>query len=490
MSLLEPDVSPSLEGDTVGGMSDTDDGEKKWSPLSNDAFFVKGKKIEPANTTLVRQRLDDYLVKLYIDEPFWARLSAHTSKVITRAIPTAAATWHQGGFIMMFNPDFIGGLDSAGRREEVYGVIKHELSHIGFGHLGSRYYPDDIEEQVKKMNPDEYRAFERRKRVLQAATDSAINTLLLDDGEMNGKKCELPGAPWVPGLRPGTPLDPVKDPLKPLQALRLALPPSPFDEAVMGAEKLQSTDYYYQLYDKFIAESDGEGEAGTDSHDMWATGSKRMIEVEAKRILKDAVKEGEGRGWGTVPMRMRTILRQMVSNEVNWQDRLRQWIGINGDPATRFRTRRRVDRKYPGLFPGVKRQRGVRVAVAIDQSASVHDALLTRLLAVIGGLSEVATITLVPFDTAVVEERIEVLTVGQQPSFERAACGGTDFDCITGWVNEPKNENVFDVLIIATDGEAARPQACRIPRVWVIGPGCKLGFETDEEVIQLSDETV
>lgn len=488
MSLQEPDVSPSGEGDTVGDMSDTSDGEKKWSPLSNDPFFVKGKKIEPAFTPLVKRRLDDYLAKMYIEEPFWARLSAHTSKVITGTVPTAAAAWHQGSFIMMFNPDFIGKLDSTGRREEVTAVIKHELSHIGFGHLGSRYYPEDIEERVKKMDEVELIAFKRRKKILQAATDSAINTLLLDDGEMTGTKCVLPGAPWVPGLRPGTPLDATKDPLTPLQALQLALPPSPFDEAVMGAEKLQSTDYYYQLYEKFTVHGDGDsGDAGTDDHEMWGSGSRRLIEVEAKRILKDAVREAECRGWGTVPMRMRSVLRQMVSNEVDWQERLRRWIGINGDPATRYRTRRRVDRKYPGLFPGVKRQRGVRVAVAIDQSASVHDSLLTRLLAVIGGLSEVATVTLIPFDTSVVEEKIETLTVGQQPSFERVACGGTSFDCITEWVNLPKNAGLYDILVVATDGGAPKPQVCSIPRVWVTGPGCKLEFETNEEVIQLSD---
>ena len=282
-----------------------------------------------------------------------------------------------------------------------------------------------------------------------------------------------------------------KDPLTPLQALQLALPPSPFDEAVMGAEKLQSTDYYYQLYEKFTVHGDGvSGDAGTDDHEMWGSGSKRLIEVEAKRILKDAVREAECRGWGTVPVRMRSVLRQMVSNEVDWQERLRRWIGINGDPATRYRTRRRVDRKYPGLFPGVKRQRGVRVAVAIDQSGSVYDALLGRLLAVIAGLSEVASVTIVPFDTAVVEEKIETLGVGQVPSFERVACGGTNFDCITEWVNDPKNAGVYDVLIVATDGGAPHPQVCCIPRVWVVGPGCTLDFTTDEEVITLTDETV
>jgi predicted metal-dependent peptidase len=73
------------------------------------------------------------------------------------------------------------------------------------------------------------------------------------------------------------------------------------------------------------------------------------------------------------------------------------------------------------------------------------------------------------------------------PKHMRTRCGGTDFQAVTDYVNAPKNRGRWDGYIIMTDGECSKPSGSRVKRAWIIVPGEKLLFETDELVVQMDD---
>jgi predicted metal-dependent peptidase len=101
--------------------------------------------------------------------------------------------------------------------------------------------------------------------------------------------------------------------------------------------------------------------------------------------------------------------------------------------------------------------------VSIDQSGSVSNALLEEFYAELNTLSQIASFTVVPFDTEVVEETVHEWKKGAQMEAIRFKSGGTDFNAPTEYVNS----NTFDGHIILTDMCAPRPIASRCLRMWL-----------------------
>ena len=125
---------------------------------------------------------------------------------------------------------------------------------------------------------------------------------------------------------------------------------------------------------------DGEGDAAEysfDDHEGWGDMSdaeKELVKGKIREILRDAVKEADAKnGWGSVPSESREQLRSMVSNEVDWKAILRQTIGM-AHSSERTTSRKRRNRKYRFMHPGVKRKRMARVLVATRRMARARHA--------------------------------------------------------------------------------------------------------------------
>jgi predicted metal-dependent peptidase len=85
--------------------------------------------------------------------------------------------------------------------------------------------------------------------------------------------------------------------------------------------------------------------------------------------------------------------------------------------------------------------------------------------------------TVIHFDTTV-DDNVTSYKRGEKIKSVRYRCGGTDFNAPTEWAN--KHSSQFDTLFILTDGQASSPTRCRIKRTWILTPGCKLYFDTQE----------
>ena len=384
--------------------------------------------------------------RLLIDEPFFAALSRRIDKR-AGGVPTAGVrVTEEGKLEMRYNPDFFAPLSDETRKD----ILKHEFYHIVLQHVtGGRF------RSFRDMSPADCRAH-------NIAMDLAINSHLDN----------LPEGCCKPGQ---------EGPFKDLPAYKSAewyLKNLPEPEGGEGEGQGEG-------------EGEGEGqEGGTpgsgggqgqgqgngqpfedgvfDDHSGWDDvddATKQLAEERIKEFVREAVNEAQSssRGWGTVPANMRKDILDSITSKLDWKKVLRYFVK-QSQKANKRSTVRKINRRYPYQHPGKKATRTAKVAIAIDQSGSVSDAMLEAFFGELNGLSKLAEFTVIPFDTRVDDSKVQVWKKGQSRKRERVMCGGTCFDAPTKWVNE---KGGFDGLIILTDMEAPKPVACRVQRMWM-----------------------
>jgi len=455
--------------------------------------------------------IDRHLVKFLNDSAFYAALSRHVIKIPTKDIPTAAIGYEvrSDRLLMWYNPDFMASLNDT----EVKGVIRHEYNHVVFGHVG-----------VRSRQPfDEW----------NIAADLANNSIIVHG--VDGKRHDnilLPKLALIPGEWPqvldenGKPLDEEKKKANKLASLIAQFPilmPSEwyFDKIHELVEK--NPEMRQEIY--VMSDEDGEdGEDGTESgddegndsngqpksgkgkkkkgfrigtldeHGQWQDlpeEHRERIQNKIKAVIAKAAREADqtANGWGSIPANVRETIRRAVSNNINWRMVLRQFFGslIRGERTSSIK---RINRRYPYVHPGTKRGHTAKLLIAVDQSGSVSDELLTEFHGELVTLTKKVDIDFLPFDCSCDVKDVIPWRKNSMP-FEagvRHKSGGTDFNAPTMVFNDPKNRGRWDGLLILTDGLAPEPVPCRGKRGWVLGANDKLAFTSSEMQVFVSKD--
>jgi len=203
-----------------------------------------------------------------------------------------------------------------------------------------------------------------------------------------------------------------------------------------------------------------------------------------KQNLKEAAEEAnkKAHGWGSVPQDMRKQIMAALKSNVDWRAVLRYFVKTS-ERSDRRSTPRKINRRFPKIHPGKRVRRHAKIAISIDQSGSVDDGMLALFFTELNKLSELATFTIIPFDTRVDESLVYVWKKGQKRTWNRVMCGGTDFDPPTRYVNERD----FDGHIILTDMMAPKPISSRCQRMWLTTEeyADRPYFTTNERVIAI-----
>ena len=404
--------------------------------------------------------LKQHSYRLLMAEPFFAALSRKIEKRADYNIPTAGVRVCPitAQFEMVYNPDFFASLPE----EHVRGVLKHEFYHLIFEHVTSRK-----PEGVKHM-------------VWNICADLAINSHL---------QGELPDMACMPGV-------------------------GPFEDLPLG----KSAEWYLANFperpegeDSENGDSEsgeGEGEPGEgqpgqggdgsqgsfDDHSGWDDASQspeqqaanQMAKERLKNAMKEAAQEAnlnkDNKGWGSVSAEVKQEIIKRLESKVDWRKVLRYFIKTS-QRASRRSSVKRINKRYAYIHPGKKVLRQAKIAIAIDQSGSVSDSMLTSFFGELNGLAKLAEFTVVPFDTEVDESKVYVWKKGQSQNPERVLCGGTCFNAPTEYVNSQN----FDGVIILTDMEAPKPKACKAQRMWMTDErgASRPYFKTNEKVIQI-----
>ena len=391
----------------------------------------------PAKTMeYTRKEFNKDLFATVKNEVFLAHCVAQIARTPTSAMPTAAIGYHKekNKFTMWYNPEFMGGLSAKHRR----GVILHELFHFINQHITTR------------MPEPKY------MKIWNYATDLAINDHISH---------LLPEFCLVPGRGPFSDLE--KFPHNKTADFYFEILKEQQDEL---EEKIQEM---MEEAESQASEA-GEGASGNsffDNHDEWLSdpseaggASQEIAEQKARQILQKATNEAtKASSWGSVSAEMRKRIIEALTPQINWKSVLRQFIQ-SSQKANKRNSVMKINRRKPYMRPGKRQNYIANIAVAVDMSGSVDEKLLASFFAELDGLAKYATFTVAPFDTKVLDEHVYVHEKGKKGPKERVYCGGTDFQCVTQYVNDRKQ---YDALIILTDLCAPAPGPCRVKRMWL-----------------------
>jgi len=232
---------------------------------------------------------------------------------------------------------------------------------------------------------------------------------------------------------------------------------------------------------------DGSDLGNFDDHGGWdelTDDQRQMVEERAKDIMEKAAKEANnsGRGWGSVSNGIKKDIMERLKTRVNWKKVLRAFIGA-AQRADKSNTMRRINRRFPYIHAGRKVNRVANIAISIDQSGSVSDQELNAFFNELNKLSELATFTVIPFDTKVAEDKVYTWKKGEKRKWERVMYGGTCFNAPTDYVNKGN----YDGHIVLTDLMAPKPKPSRCRRMWMASKYNvdHMPFKTPERVIAI-----
>ena len=419
------------------------------------------------NTIETDYNLDRHIIKFLQDNTFFAELSRYIRKAPTTDIPTAAVAYdpQYDDITLYWNPDFLKPMSDA----EVRGLLTHEFYHLVFDHLTTR----------RKTPP----------KMWNVATDLAINSLIADHAAGNSG-IALPQGGLLPGVFPQP-----ADGRKLTDEEKAAMP---IAQLISQLPRNQASEWYYEKLREKVEEEKKKGNNpdaafgdldSLDDHSTWddlPEEMKELVKGKVKAIVDRAVKaaDGQANGWGNIPAELREQIRASVAPTVNWRNVLRQFVG-NLARGERANSIKRINKRFPYIHPGTKRGYVAKLLVAIDQSGSVDDTQLAIFFSELSALTKKVSVTILPFDcSADLKDSFE-WKKGAKVEAKRVRGGGTDFNAPTRILNDPKNRGRWDGMLVLTDGECDKPIPSRLKRGWVLSPGHKLLFSTEETTIHI-----
>jgi predicted metal-dependent peptidase len=408
--------------------------------------------VSNAQAAAAERELDQCIVMVLRQEPFYGHLVGSVVRRLDHRIPTAAVTLSPLGVSLVVNPSFL--MDQLSRPERC-AVIKHEILHLVFKHLF----------RFETPGTDRLR--------LNIAADLVVNQLIYP--------WPLPSSAITLESFPELQLSPNKSVEHYYRKLEQHAAGNPGFNAQLRAQ-LDSSHSHHGRW----ADSGGEGFAPpqgqpaptspggpADQKPELSEDLARILEEAFDRQLQRARSRLSAKQWGDVPDSLRSLMETSAGGaraQVDWKRALR--LFASSGYRTRIVTTNSKRSKRFGTYPGIRIRREKRLAVVVDTSGSIDAETLADFFA------EIALIQRSGADVVVIEADAAVQNVypfrGRAPE-QAGGGGGTDFNPAFRWLRE-KSRQRFDGCIYLTDGYADTPTIrppCRL--LWVVTEGGQTG---------------
>lgn len=202
-------------------------------------------------------------------------------------------------------------------------------------------------------------------------------------------------------------------------------------------------------------------EPGSDSVTEGLEESVKEILVRAATASKMA-----GDRPGTIPCDIEIYLDKLLKPKLPWKVILRRYLQTFAKNDFSFRTPNR--RYFPKhLLPGMKSEKLMNLAIAVDTSGSVTDEEFQRFVSETRGILRMLDpdeITLVQFDTQVKSvDTLRSLRDLNEVTFQGR--GGTRINPVIEWAQKAKPQ----LLLVFSDGEFYSPtEKPKCPVLWII----------------------
>ncbi len=373
---------------------------------------------------------------LIFKEPFYGLFLIGINKKYINTIPTAAVSKNNIGVQLIFNPEFFISLNENHR----FGLIKHELLHIAFGHLVIR---------------DKY----ADKKLFNIAADLEINQYI--------KESNLPEGGLLLSSFP-----------------ELKLPTKAGTKVYYDLLSEAKKDGSSPSLDNLMNEMDGESpycHSTWDEFDELPESDKKLMQKQIEHQLKEAAETTEKK-CGNIPGELADLIRRLLHVEpakFDWKAYLRRFIGNSSIVYTK-KLRRKYNKRY-AANPGLKIKFKNHICVGVDTSGSVNNHELRQFFSELTHMHKTGhKITVVQCDTKI----NSVKEFNPKKDWEIHGRGGTSFQPVIDHYNEKKGQ--YTALIYLTDGEAYAPDDCPNNTLWVHSSNCSINEELPGKKIQLN----
>ena len=373
---------------------------------------------------------------LIFKEPFYGLFLIGINKKYINTIPTAGVSKNNIGIQLIFNPEFFISLNEDHR----FGLIKHELLHIAFGHLVIR---------------DKY----ADKKLFNIAADLEINQYI--------KESNLPEGGLLLSSFP-----------------ELKLPTKAGTKVYYDLLSEAKEDGSSPSLDNLMNEMDGESpycHSTWDEFDELPESDKKLMQKQIEHQLKEAAETTEKK-CGNIPGELADLIRRLLHVEpakFDWKAYLRRFIGNSSIVYTK-KLRRKYNKRY-AANPGLKIKFKNHICVGVDTSGSVNNDELRQFFSELTHMHKTGhKITVVQCDTKI----NSVKEFNPKKDWEIHGRGGTSFQPVIDHYNEKKGQ--YTALIYLTDGEAYAPDDCPNNTLWVHSSNCSINEELPGKKIQLN----
>ena len=373
---------------------------------------------------------------LIFEEPFYGLFLIGINKQYSDKIPTAGVSKHGIGMQLTINPYFYLNLSEDHR----YGLVKHELLHIAFGHLVMR----DLYSNHKLFN---------------IAADLEINQYILES--------KLPEGGLLLSSFP-----------------ELNLPTKAGTKEYYKLLEQAQQDGSSPSLDNLMDEMNGESQYchGTwNEFDDLSEADKKLVQKQVDHQLKEATQETLKKQ-GSVPGELAELIHKLMHVEpakFNWKAYLRRFVGNSSIVYTR-KMRRKYNKRY-SENPGLKIKFKNHILVGVDTSGSVNTEELKEFFSELAHMHKTGhKITVAQCDT----QLKSVKEFNPKKDWEIHGRGGTSFQPVIDHYNEKKG--VYTALIYLTDGEAYSPDDCPKNTLWVHSSISEINDELPGQKIKLN----
>lgn len=373
---------------------------------------------------------------LIFAEPFYGLFLIGINKKYTDTIPTAGVSKHGIGMQLTINTEFYNNLSEDHR----YGLIKHELLHIAFGHLIMR----DLYSNHKLFN---------------IAADLEINQYILES--------KLPEGGLLLSSFP-----------------ELNLPVRAGTKVYYDLLQQAKDDGTCPSLDNLMNEMNGDSpycHSTWDDFDDLSEADKKLVQKQIEHQLKESA-EQTVKKQGTIPGELADLIRRLMHIEppkFDWKAYLRRFIGNSSIVYTK-KLRRKYNKRY-SANPGLKIKFKNHICVGVDTSGSVNNDELREFFSELTHMHKTGhKITVVQCDTKI----NSIKEFNPKRDWEIHGRGGTSFQPVIDHYNEKKGH--YTALIYLTDGEAYTPDDCPNNTLWVHSSNCSINEELPGKKIQLN----
>ena len=374
--------------------------------------------------------------KLIFTEPFYGLFLIGINKQYSKRISTAGVSKKGIGMQLNINPEFFNELSEDHR----FGLIKHELLHIAFGHLLLR----DLYSNHKLFN---------------IAADLEINQYILES--------KLPDGGLLLSSFPELKL-PIKAGTKKYYEL---------------LEQAQEDGTSPSL-DNLMDQMDGESQychSTWEEFDNLPEADKKLMQKQIEHQLKESAEQTEKRQ-GSIPGELSDLierLRHIEPAKFDWKGYLRRFVGNSCIVYTK-KLRRKYNKRYSGS-PGLKIKFKNHILVCVDTSGSVNNDELKEFFNELAHMHKTGhKITIAQCDTSL----NSVKEFNPKRDWEIHGRGGTSFQPVIDHFNEKRG--LYTALVYLTDGEASNPDDCPKNTLWVLSSISTINNSLPGQVIKLN----